>query len=129
MYPDECRSHAEMERLRKTYFINNPNVLYAKLKDLESRKERLGSSDDVDNVAGEKRRISELFHALKAEREISASLSAELAETQVRLSALRSSRTMKAGRMVKAPFVLTKTALRQARHFILRPRTRRRIEK
>lgn len=119
MHPDESRNPKQMEKLRRTYILKDPEALYARYRGLEVRiADELagGGAGDAD----QKRRIAELFHALQAERETSAQLSAELSEARKKLVDLRNSRTMKAGRAVKSPLVVARTSVSKFRRLLSR---------
>lgn len=104
MYVDEFRSSADLERVRKAHLFRDPDALYLQLKEIKaelSRSQVGGSGGSAD----QKRRISELFYALQMEREKTMALTSELADMREKLVSLRGSKTMKAGKLVKAPVV------------------------
>lgn len=98
------RTEEELLQLRVAYALRDPVAAYRKIKKLESVARNVSSQTARFDEKDLRRRIREAFVALEAERSAVSALEAELDETRAKLESVRRSRTMKAGKVVSAPY-------------------------
>lgn len=111
MFEDERREDAELLNQKIAYVTRDSRATYYELKKLRAKVDvpvKTAPSGVTAREKDLKRRLRDSYNALQREKERTANLEAELVEVEKRIQALRSSRTMRAGRVIAKPYAEAK---------------------